>query len=159
MLRASNHSNSPFRLFQNSDFRYSYNPANSIRIYYRLLYYLGNRNHANTIFNICKNRKSNIKTKDSSRKILFIKKSLNHSLYITQKRFIPIITNNHIEQISSSGKRYLSFLTFRPPILSKQTIHLPPIDHLFTLNTWFLSLKKTIFTIMATPFSSKDDTL
>ena len=159
MLYASNHSNSLCRFSQNSNFRDSYNPSNRICIYDNLLYYLGNRNHANTIFNIYQNRKSNIKTKDSSRKILFIKKSLNHSLYITQKRFIPIITNNHIEQISSSGKRYLSFLTFRPPILSKQTIHLPPIDHLFTLNTWFLSLKKTIFTIMATPFSSKDDTL
>lgn len=127
MLYASNHSNSLCRFSQNSNFRDSYNPSNRICIYDNLLYYLGNRNHANTIFNIYQNRKSNIKTKDSSRKILFIKKSLNHSLYITQKRFIPIITNNHIEQISSSGKRYLSFLTFRPPNF-KQT------DNPFTPN-------------------------
>ena len=52
-------------------------------IYYSLLHYLGNRNHANTIFNICKNRKSNIKTKKSSSETLLIKKSLNHSLCIT----------------------------------------------------------------------------
>ena len=114
--------------------------------------------NTNTIFNIYQNRKSNIKTKDSSRKTLFIKKSLNHPLYITQKHFFPVITNKYIEQISSSGKRYLSFLTFRPPILSKHTIHLSQIAHLFTPNTGFLSPKKTIFTIMATPFWLKGDT-
>ena len=110
---ASHRSNSPFRFSQNSNFRYSYNPSNSIHVYDDLLYYLGNRNCTNTIFSICQNSKSNIRAKGSSRKTLFIKKTSNCSLYITQRRFFLLITNKYVKQMSCSRKRHLSILTFR----------------------------------------------
>lgn len=142
---ASHRSNSPFRFSQNSNFRYSYNPSNSIHVYDDLLYYLGNRNCTNTIFSICQNSKSNIRAKGSSRKTLFIKKTSNCSLYITQRRFFLLITNKYIKQMSCSRKRHLSILTFRSSVCLKQMIYSSQTDHLFTPNAWFLFLKKNYF--------------